>query len=86
MALTVEQIAAAEDDKALFDLLAAELQRLLPEEVREDPEQYYATLSSMPPRTARHGGNLLLRCQHDHGQPGLALWQSERSARRWRNA
>jgi hypothetical protein len=49
MALTVEQIAAAEDDKALFDLLAAELQRLLPEEVREDPEQYFLTLSSMPP-------------------------------------
>jgi hypothetical protein len=49
MALTVEQITAAEDDKALFDLLAAELQRLLPEEVREDPDEYYATLSSMPP-------------------------------------
>ena len=44
MALTVEQITAAEDDKALFDLLAAELQRLLPEEVREDPEQYYRCL------------------------------------------
>jgi hypothetical protein len=48
MALTVEQITAAEDEKALFDLLAAELQRLLPEEVREDPDQYYRTLSSMP--------------------------------------
>jgi hypothetical protein len=48
MALTVEQITAAEDEKALFDLLAAELQRLLPEEVRDDPDQYYRTLSSMP--------------------------------------
>ena len=48
MALTVEQITAAEDDKALFDLLAAELQRLLPEEVRDDPDRYYRTLSSMP--------------------------------------
>lgn len=48
MALTAEQITAAEDEMALFDLLAAELQRLLPEEVREDPDQYYRTLSSMP--------------------------------------
>jgi hypothetical protein len=49
MALTVEQITAAEDDKALFDLLAAELQRLLPEKVPEDPEEYYRILGSMPP-------------------------------------
>ena len=49
MALTVEQIKAAKDDKALFNLLSAELQRLLPEEVRSDPEQYYRTLGSMPP-------------------------------------
>jgi len=49
MALTIEQIKAAKDDKELFDLLSAELQRLLPEEVRSDPEQYYRTLGAMPP-------------------------------------
>ena len=37
MALTIEQIKATKDDKELFDLLSAELQRLLPEEVQENP-------------------------------------------------
>lgn len=35
MALTIEEIRAAESDAALFNLLSAELQRLLPEAVQE---------------------------------------------------
>ncbi|HEX8812950.1 MAG TPA: hypothetical protein VF742_13245 [Terracidiphilus sp.] len=48
MALTVEAIETAENNDALFDLLSAELQRLLPKEVRDDLDLYHEKLASMP--------------------------------------
>jgi len=48
MALTIEQIRATEDDKALVDLLSAELQHLLPEELQKDRERYHDTLAKLP--------------------------------------
>jgi hypothetical protein len=48
MALTIEAIRAAENDEILVDLLTAELQRLLPDEVQEDRDRYYQTLASLP--------------------------------------
>jgi hypothetical protein len=48
MALTVETIRATEDDDVLFELLSAELQRLLPEELQEDRDRYYAALEKIP--------------------------------------
>lgn len=49
MALTVEQIDAAESDQAMVDLLSAELQRLLPEEVQEDRDRYHQKIATLPP-------------------------------------
>jgi hypothetical protein len=48
MALTVDQIRAAEDNEKVFDLLSAELKRLLPPEKQEDREWYYRTLETLP--------------------------------------
>jgi hypothetical protein len=48
MTLTIETIRATESDDALFDLLATELDRLLPDEVKEDPDRYYPALDSLP--------------------------------------
>lgn len=48
MALTVEQIRAADSDEALFDLLSAELQRLLPESAEEDRDQFHKTVATLP--------------------------------------
>ena len=48
MTLTIETIRATESDEALFDLLATELDRLLPDEVKEDPDRYYPALDSLP--------------------------------------
>ena len=48
VAITIEQIRAAENDKALFDLLSGELERLLPEEKQEDRDWYYKTLETLP--------------------------------------
>jgi hypothetical protein len=48
MALTVEWILAAEDDKALFNLLSGELERLLPKEVQRDRDLYHQTLADLP--------------------------------------
>jgi hypothetical protein len=44
MALTVEQIRNTVDDEELVDLLSAELQRLLPDEIQEDRDLYHLTL------------------------------------------
>jgi len=48
MALTVEAMRTAENDKVLFDYLSAELQRLLPNDVQEDRDRYHQTLTSLP--------------------------------------
>jgi hypothetical protein len=48
MSLTTESIRATEDDEALVDLLIAELQRLLPDEVQEDRDRYHQTLAALP--------------------------------------
>jgi hypothetical protein len=48
MALTVEQICAANDDEQLVDLLASELMRLLPVEVRNDNDLFFASLETLP--------------------------------------
>jgi len=48
MALTVEKIRSVENDEVLFDLLSAELQRILPPEKQEDRDWYYGTLESLP--------------------------------------
>lgn len=48
MALTIETIQATEGSEALFDLLSAELQRLLPDEVQEDPELFRRTVENLP--------------------------------------
>jgi hypothetical protein len=48
MALTVEQIRAAESDQALFDMLSAELQRLLPPEKEEDRDSHFKAIETMP--------------------------------------
>jgi len=48
MALTIESIRAAGNDEALVDLLTAELQRLLPEEIQKDRNLYHQTLFSLP--------------------------------------
>jgi hypothetical protein len=46
--LTIEQIRSADSDEALFDLLSAELQRLLPEELEKDRDLYHAALENLP--------------------------------------
>jgi len=48
MALTAELIQATEDDEALFELLSGELQRLLPDEIREDEGRYHEALAGLP--------------------------------------
>jgi hypothetical protein len=48
MALTIEAIRAAQNKTVLIELLSAELQRFLPEEVQEDRELYFQVLDSMP--------------------------------------
>jgi hypothetical protein len=48
MALTVEAMRMAENDKVLIDFLSAELQRLLPNDVQEDRDRYHRTLTSLP--------------------------------------
>jgi hypothetical protein len=49
MALTIEGIRSTPDDEKLVDLLAAELQRLLPEEIRKDGnEDYFKAIESLP--------------------------------------
>ena len=48
MTLTVEAIRAAEDDDALIQLLSEELQRLLPEEVLNDPDATYRKVTTLP--------------------------------------
>jgi hypothetical protein len=48
MALKTEQIRATEDNEALFDLLSAELQRLLPPEKQEDRDWYYKAIETLP--------------------------------------
>lgn len=48
MALKSEEIRAAESDEALFNLLSAELERMLPENVQEDRELYHQKLSALP--------------------------------------
>ena len=48
MALTAEAIQEAENNEALIDLLSAELQRLLPEEVQENRDLYHEKITSLP--------------------------------------
>ena len=48
MTLTIETIRATESEEALFDLLSTELDRLLPDEVKEDLDRYYQALDSLP--------------------------------------
>jgi hypothetical protein len=48
MALSVQQIRAAESNEALFDLLSGELQRLLPDAVQEDRDLYHQALDRLP--------------------------------------
>jgi hypothetical protein len=48
MAITVETIHAAPGDEALLQLLATELQQLLPIEIQEDREQFHQILGSLP--------------------------------------
>lgn len=48
MALTIEQIRATNSGEALFDLLAEELQRVLPPEKQEDRDWYYKTIETLP--------------------------------------
>src|SRR5579862_7909714 len=48
LALTIEQIREAKDDEALFDLLSAELKRLLPPDKQDDRDWYYRTLETLP--------------------------------------
>jgi len=48
MALTIESIQAADDNKALFELLSGELERLLPREIQEDRDLYHRTLETLP--------------------------------------
>jgi hypothetical protein len=46
--LTIDAIRAAKDDQELFDLLSAELQRLLPDAVQQDQDIYHTVLASLP--------------------------------------
>jgi hypothetical protein len=48
MALTIEQIRGSHDNDQLFELLSAELQRLLPAEKQEDRDWYYETIETLP--------------------------------------
>ncbi|HEY1160262.1 MAG TPA: hypothetical protein VGE83_06510 [Terracidiphilus sp.] len=48
MALNVETIRSTDDDEALVDLLSAELQRLLPNEIQEDRDRCHQALESLP--------------------------------------
>lgn len=48
MAISIETIRATDDNEALFDLLSAELQRLLPPEKQEDRDWYYRTIDGLP--------------------------------------
>ena len=48
MPLTSEQIRKAESDEVLFELLAAELERLLPETLQQERDQFYLTLETLP--------------------------------------
>jgi hypothetical protein len=48
MAITTESIHAAPGDEALLQLLATELQQLLPIEIQEDREQFHQILGSLP--------------------------------------
>lgn len=48
MAITVEAIRATEGDEELVDLLSAELQILLPDEIQEDRDRYHLTLETLP--------------------------------------
>jgi hypothetical protein len=48
MALTAKVIRETEDDEKLIDLLTAELQHLLPDEVHEDRDLFHQTLDSLP--------------------------------------
>ncbi len=48
MALTIEGIRAAANDEALFDLLSAELQLLLPPDKQEDRNWYYKAIEELP--------------------------------------
>jgi hypothetical protein len=47
MALTVEEIQTAQSDEALFKLLSAELQRLLPEELQQDRAAFHRKVQSL---------------------------------------
>ena len=48
MALTIEAIHNTADDKALFDLLSEELNRLIPPGIQKDPERYHELLPALP--------------------------------------
>jgi len=48
MAITVETIHAAQGDEALLQLLATELQQLLPIEIQEDRDRFHEILGSLP--------------------------------------
>jgi|SRR6185312_559414 len=48
MALMVRDIRATGSDEALFELLSAELHRLLPEAVQQDRDLYHRTLDNLP--------------------------------------
>jgi hypothetical protein len=48
MALTAEQIQAAEDNEEVIELLVDELQRLLPDDAQEDRDRFHKTLANLP--------------------------------------
>ena len=48
MALTTDQIVAAQNDQALFELLWDELVRLIPDSVQNDNELYFMNLPRLP--------------------------------------
>ena len=48
MAITIESIGAAESDEALLELLATELQELLPIEMHGDRAQFHQMLGALP--------------------------------------
>ena len=48
MSLTVETIRAAKNEEALIELLATELQLLLPLEIQQDRELFHQILTSLP--------------------------------------
>ncbi|HEU5457620.1 MAG TPA: hypothetical protein VFU68_03295 [Terracidiphilus sp.] len=48
MALTVDQILGTKENQELFDLLSAELVRLLPDSVQEDRDLFHHTVATLP--------------------------------------